>query len=81
MLGPLAPESQDYASSLTNVERISVHQITQIAPASKKRLEELCEATAKDYKLQLLAKIVHEGWLPTIKDCPHSIQSLLVLQR
>ena len=74
-VGPLAPESQDYASSLTNIERIPVHQITQIAPASSERLEELCKATPKDHKLQLLAKIVHEGWPPTIKDCPCSIQS------
>ena len=73
-VGLLAPESQEYASSLNNVERIPVHQITQIAPASNERLEELCEATAKDHKLQLLAKIVHEGWPPTFKDCPHSIQ-------
>ena len=73
-VGPLAPESQDYASSLTNVERIPL-QITQIALARNERLEELHEATAKDHKLQLLAKIVHEGWPPTIKDCPHSIQS------
>ena len=40
-VGPLAPESQDYASSLNNVEKIPVHQITQIAPASNERLEEL----------------------------------------
>ena len=47
-VGPLAPESQDYTTSLNNVEKIPVHQITQIAPASEERLEEFCEATAKD---------------------------------
>ena len=74
-VGPLAPESQDYASSLNNVERIPVHQITQIAPASKERLEEFCEATAKDAQLQLLARTVHKGWSSMFKDCPHSIRS------
>ena len=48
-VGPLAPESQDYASSLNNVEKIPVHQITQITPVSSERLEELHEATAKDH--------------------------------
>ena len=73
-VGPLAPESQDYAGSLNNVEKIPVLQITQIAPASKERLEEFCEATAKDAQLQLLARIVHEGWPSLFKDCPHSIR-------
>ena len=58
-VGPLAPESQDYMTSLNNVEKIPVHQITQIAPASSERLEELHEATAKDHQLQLLARAVH----------------------
>ena len=73
-VGPLAPESQDYTTSLNNVEKIPVHQIIQIAPASSERLEEFCEATAKDHQLQLLARTVHEGWPSTFKDCPHSIQ-------
>ena len=70
----LAPESQDYATSLNNVEKIPVHQITQIAPASIERLEELHDATAKDHQLQILAKTVHEGWPPLFKDCPRSVQ-------
>ena len=74
-VGPLAPESQDYVTSLNNVEKIPVHQMTQIAPASNERLEELCEATAKDHQLQLLAKTVHKGWPPMFKDCPCSMQS------
>ena len=48
-VGPLAPESQDYTTSLNNVEKIPVHQLTQIAPASSERLEEFCEATTKDH--------------------------------
>ena len=68
-------EQADYNDSLSNIEKIPVHQITQIAPASPERLQELGEATEKDPSLKLLAKTVHEGWPKTIKDCPHSIQS------
>ena len=78
---PLAPESQDYTTSLNNVEKIPVHQLTQISPASTVRLEELCEATAKDHQLQLLARTVHEGWLQIFKDYPHSPVTILDLQR
>ena len=74
-VGPLAPESQDYVTSLNNVEKIPVHQITQIAPASKKRLEEFHEATAKDNQLEILARTVHEGWPSMFKGCPSSMQS------
>ena len=73
-MGPLAPESQDYTSSLSNVEKIPVHQLTQIAPASTARLEELCEATTKDHQLQLLIRAVHEGWPQLFKNCPHSLR-------
>ena len=38
-VGQLAPESQDYVTSLNNVEKIPVLQLTQIAPASTVRLE------------------------------------------
>ena len=37
-VAPLNPELQDYATILTNVEKIPVHYITQIAPASPERL-------------------------------------------
>ena len=73
-VGPLAPELQEYASSLNNVEKIPVHQITQTTPASKEKLEEFCEATAKDAQLQLLARTVHEGWPSKFKDCLHNIR-------
>ena len=55
-------------------EKIPVHQITQIAPASPERLQS-CERQQRDPSLKLLAKTVHEGWPNVIKDCPHSIQS------
>ena len=41
-VGPLAPESQDYTTSLNNVDKIPVHQLTQIAPASTARLHRAC---------------------------------------
>ena len=74
-VAPLKPELQDCNTSLNNIEKIPVHHITQIAPASPERLQEICEATSKDPALSLLAKVVHEGWSQTISDCPHSIQS------
>ena len=72
---PLKPESQDYVTSLTNIEKIPVHHITQIALASPEGLQEICKATSKDPALKLLAKIVHEGWPKTIRNGPHSLQS------
>ena len=72
-VGPVAPESQDYTTSLNNVEKIPVHQLTQTAPASTVRLEELHEVTTKDHQLQLLARAVYEGWPQLFKDCPHSL--------
>ena len=71
----LKPELQDCNNSLSNIEKIPVHQITQTAPASPERLQEICEATAKDSTLRLLTDIVHEGWPKTIKNCPCSIRS------
>ena len=73
-VGPPAPESQDYTTSLSNIEKIPVHQLTQIASASTVRLEELCEATTKDYQLQMLIRAVHEGWPQLFKDCTHSLR-------
>ena len=52
----------EYNDSLSNIEKIPVHQIIQTASASPERLQELQEATERDsFKI--------------IKDCPHSIQS------
>ena len=66
---------QLYLPCTYNIEKIPVHQITQIASAHPERLQEICEATAKDPALQLLADTVHEGWPKTIRDCSCSIQS------
>ena len=59
----------------TNIEKIAIHQITQTALASPGRLQEFREATNNDSTLQLLTKIVHEGWPKMIQDCLCSIQS------
>ena len=71
----LKSEHKDYNNSLSNIEKIPIHQITQTTPASPEIIQELCEATDKGPSLRLLAKIVHEGWPKIIKDCPHSTQS------
>ena len=55
----LKPELQDYNTKPTNIERIPVHLLTKIAPASSLRLKELREATKNDPTLQLLAQITH----------------------
>ena len=54
-------EQTDCSDSLSNIERTPVHQITQIAPASPERLQELQEATERDPSLRLLMKTVHDG--------------------
>ena len=58
---------------MTKVAKISVHHITQIAPVSPERLQEIHEATSKDHTLELLTKIVHEGWPKTIRDTVYSL--------
>ena len=66
----LKSEHSDCNDSLSNIEKIPVHQITQKAPARPERLQELQEATEKDPSLKLLAKTVptvysHIGILET----------------
>ena len=46
----------------SNIDVIPVHHITQSAPISKTRLQELRLATQSDPALCSLAKTVHEGW-------------------
>ena len=41
----LKSEHIDCSDSLSNIEKIPLHQITQTGPASPERLQELCEAT------------------------------------
>ena len=54
----------------SNIDVIPVHHITQSAPVSKTRLQELRLATQSDPTLSSLTKTVHEGWPQSKKDCP-----------
>ena len=54
----------------SNIDVIPVHHITLTAPVSKTRLQELRLATQSDPILCSLAKMVHEGWPQSRKDCP-----------
>ena len=45
----LKSEHIDCSDSLSNIEKIPVHQITQTAPASPERLQELHEATERTH--------------------------------
>ena len=56
-----------------NIDVIPVHHITQTAPVSKTRLQELRLATQSDPTLCNLAKTVHEGWPQSRKDCPEQL--------
>ena len=53
----------------SNIDVIPVHHITQLAPVSKTRLQQLRLATQSDPTLSSLAKTIHEGWPQSKKDC------------
>ena len=57
----------------SNIDVIPIHHITQSAPVSKTRLQELRLATQSDPTLHSLAKTVHEGWPQSRKDCPNQL--------
>ena len=57
----------------SNIDVIPIHHITQSAPVSKTRLQELRLATESDPTLCSLAKMVHEGWPQSRKDCPEQL--------
>ena len=54
----------------SNIDVIPVHNITQSAPVSQTRLQELRLAMQSDSTLQSLSKTIHEGWPQSKKDCP-----------
>ena len=60
-------------SRTPNTNVIPVHHITQSAPVSKARLQELRLATQSDQTLCSLTKTVHEGWPQSKKDCPNQL--------
>ena len=57
----------------SNIDVIPVHHITQSAPVSKTRLQELRLGTQSDPTLSSLAKTVHKGWPQSKKDCPEQL--------
>ena len=57
----------------SNIGVIPVHCITQSAPVSKARLQELRLATQSDPTLCSLSKNIHEGWPQSRKDCPEQL--------
>ena len=61
------PVSKDYVTSLTNLEKIPVHHITQIAPTSIERLQEIyVKQHPRITHWSSWPKIVHEGWSKTV---------------
>ena len=67
---------QSNNSKVKDIDVIPVHHITQSAPVSKSRLQELRLATQSDTTLHSLTKTVHEGWPQSKKDCPKQLLDL-----
>ena len=57
----------------SNIDVIPIHHITQSAPISRTRLQELRLATQSDPTLHSLTKTVHEGRPQSRKDCPKQL--------
>ena len=68
---PLQPNNSKTKDS--NIDVIPVHHITQTAPVSKTRLQELRLATQSDPTLSSLAKTIHKGWPQSKKDWPEQL--------
>ena len=66
-------QSSDSKTKDSNIDVIPVHHITQTAPVSKTRLQELRLATQSDPTLCSLAKTIHKGWPQAKKDCPEQL--------
>ena len=55
-------QSSNSKTKDSNIDVIPVHHITQTAPVSKTRLQELRLATQSDPTLRSLTKTIHEDW-------------------
>ena len=66
-------QSSNSKTKDSNIDVIPVHHITQTAPVSKTRLQELRLATQSYPTLCSLTKTVHEGWPKSRKDCPEQL--------
>ena len=67
------PQSNNSKFKESNIDVIPVHHITQSAPVSKARLQELRLAAQSDPTPCSLTKTIHEGWPQSKKDCPEQI--------
>ena len=70
-------QSSNSKTKDSNIDVIPVHHITQTAPVSKTRLQELRLATQSDLTLSSLTKTIHEGWPQSKKDCPEQLLDFL----
>ena len=66
-------QSSNSKTKDTNIDVIPVHHITQTAPVSKTRLQELKLATQSDLTLSSLTKTIYKGWPQSKKDCPEQL--------
>ena len=66
-------QSSNSKTKDSNIDVILVHHITQTAPVSKTRLQELRLATQSDLTLSSLTKTIHKGWPQSKKDCPEQL--------
>ena len=57
----------------SNIDVIVVHQITQTAPVSQTRLQELRLATQSDPTFCSLSKTIYKGWPQSRKDFPEQL--------
>ena len=62
-------QSSNSKTKESNTDVVPVHHITQNAPVSHTRLQELRLATQSDPTLCSLSKIIHKGWSQSKKDC------------
>ena len=73
-LSRVCPLQSSYSKTKdSNIDVIPVHHITQTAPVSKTRLQDLRLATQSDLTLCSLTKTVNEGWPQSRKDCPEQL--------
>ena len=66
-------QSSNSKTKDSNIDVIPVHHITQTAPVSKTRLQELRLATQSDPTLSSLTKTIHKGWPQSKNDCPEQL--------
>ena len=66
-------QSSNSKTKDSNIDVIPVHHITQTAPLSKTRLQELRLATQSDPTLGSPTKTIHEGCPQSKKDCPEQL--------